>query len=204
MASLDEEGLTYLWEKIKSALSGKVDRVSGKGLSANDYTTAEKNKLAGIAAGANKYVHPIHKAKTSGLYKITVDETGHVSGAVQATKEDIEDLGISGAMSPIVSKALFQRIEAAGKWYYGSDSNLQKYSEIRLWVEIADGWKGWVVLTADDPAETVVTVYLTAAYNARIHLKWDTGANEVGIYVRNIGSGWNAAQVSVGRMEYIR
>ncbi len=42
MASLDEEGLTYLWEKIKSALSGKVDRVSGKGLSANDYTTAEK------------------------------------------------------------------------------------------------------------------------------------------------------------------
>ena len=133
-----------------------------------------------------------------------MDETGHVSGAVQATKEDIEDLGISGAMSPIVSKALFQRIEAAGKWYYGSDSNLQKYSEIRLWVEIADGWKGWVVLTPDDPAETVVTVYLTAAYNARIHLKWDTGANEVGIYVRNIGSGWNAAQVSVGRMEYIR
>ena len=183
MASLDEEGLTYLWEKIKSALSGKVDRVSGKGLSANDYTTTEKNKLKGIEAGANKYVHPIHTAKTSGLYKITVDETGHVSGAVQATKEDIEDLGISGAMSPIVSKALFQRIEAAGKWYYGSDSNLQKYS---------------------DPAETVITVYLTAAYNARIHLKWDTGANEVGIYVRNIGSGWNAAQVSVGRMEYIR
>ena len=59
-------------------------------------------------------------------------------------------------------------------------------------------------MTADDPAEAVITVYLTAAYNARIHLKWDTGANEVGIYVRNIGSGWNAAQISVGRMEYIR
>ena len=52
MASLDEEGLTYLWEKIKSALSGKVDRVSGKGLSVNDYTTAEKNKLKGIVARA--------------------------------------------------------------------------------------------------------------------------------------------------------
>ena len=30
----------------------KVDKISGKGLSTNDYTTAEKNKLSGIAAGA--------------------------------------------------------------------------------------------------------------------------------------------------------
>ena len=33
-------------------MSNKVDKVSGKGLSTNDYTTDEKNKLAGIAAGA--------------------------------------------------------------------------------------------------------------------------------------------------------
>lgn len=32
--------------------SDKVDKVSGKGLSTNDYTTTEKNKLSGIAAGA--------------------------------------------------------------------------------------------------------------------------------------------------------
>lgn len=32
----------------------KVDKVTGKGLSTNDYTTAEKSKLAGIAEGANK------------------------------------------------------------------------------------------------------------------------------------------------------
>lgn len=37
---------------IYSALGGKVDVVSGKGLSTNDYTTTEKNKLAGIATGA--------------------------------------------------------------------------------------------------------------------------------------------------------
>ena len=67
---LDTAGLTYLWSKIKTALSGKVDKVSGKGLSTNDYTTAEKNKLAGIAAGANKYVHPSYTAKTNGLYKV--------------------------------------------------------------------------------------------------------------------------------------
>lgn len=37
---------------MNTALSGKVDKVSGKQLSTNDYTTAEKNKLSGIAAGA--------------------------------------------------------------------------------------------------------------------------------------------------------
>ena len=36
----------------QTALDNKVDKVTGKGLSTEDYTTAEKSKLAGIAAGA--------------------------------------------------------------------------------------------------------------------------------------------------------
>lgn len=78
-------------------LSGKVDKVAGKGLSTNDYTTAEKNKLAGIAEGANKYVHPSYTAKASGLYKVTVDATGHVSAVAAVTKGDITALGIPGS-----------------------------------------------------------------------------------------------------------
>lgn len=39
-------------------LTGKVDKISGKDLSSNDYTDAEKQKLAGIESGANKYTHP--------------------------------------------------------------------------------------------------------------------------------------------------
>lgn len=39
--------------KVLAGLDGKVDKVTGKGLSTNDYTTAEKNKLSGIAAGAD-------------------------------------------------------------------------------------------------------------------------------------------------------
>ena len=42
---LDKSGLTLLISKIKDALSGKVDVVSGKGLSTNDYTSAEKAKV---------------------------------------------------------------------------------------------------------------------------------------------------------------
>lgn len=200
MAFLSYDGLLYFWQKIKALLAGKVDKVDGKGLSTNDYTTAEKNKLAGlmnyihpttsgnkhipaggsanqilgwsadgtakwvnekdttysvmsgatidadgesglvpsptkgaqrwldstgawttppnttygaasstsaglmtaadkkkldgIATGANKYVHPSYTAHDSGLYKITVDATGHVSAVTAVAKGDITALGI--------------------------------------------------------------------------------------------------------------
>ena len=44
--------------ELETGLAGKVDVVTGKGLSTNDYTTEEKTKLAGIAENANNYVHP--------------------------------------------------------------------------------------------------------------------------------------------------
>lgn len=59
---LDENGLAHLWQRIKllvtNNVSSKVDKVDGKGLSTNDYTNAEKTKLAGIADGAQKNVQP--------------------------------------------------------------------------------------------------------------------------------------------------
>lgn len=61
---LDKSGLTLLISKVKAALSGKVDVVSGKGLSSNDYTSAEKNKLSGIASGAQANV--IESVKVNG------------------------------------------------------------------------------------------------------------------------------------------
>ena len=42
----------------QTALNNKVDKITGKGLSTEDYTTAEKTKLAGVETGANNYTHP--------------------------------------------------------------------------------------------------------------------------------------------------
>ena len=42
----------------QTALDTKVDKVAGKQLRSEDYTTAEKSKLSGVAAGANNYSHP--------------------------------------------------------------------------------------------------------------------------------------------------
>ena len=55
---VDNDGLLYFWQKIKALFAGKVDKADGMGLSANNYTAAEKTKLAGIATGANNYTHP--------------------------------------------------------------------------------------------------------------------------------------------------
>ncbi|WP_206109385.1 pyocin knob domain-containing protein [Paenibacillus apii] len=56
---------------MTTQLSNKVDKVAGKQLSTEDYTTTEKNKLAGIATGANNYVHPASHPATM----ITEDST---------------------------------------------------------------------------------------------------------------------------------
>lgn len=48
MAFLDSSGVTRLWQHIIAKLGNKVDKETGKGLSTNDYTTTEKNKLASI------------------------------------------------------------------------------------------------------------------------------------------------------------
>lgn len=81
--------------KIKAWGEGKfVAQETGKVLSSNDYTSAEKTKLSGIAEGANKYVHPSYTAQKSGLYKVTVDASGHVSATTAVAKAGITGLGI--------------------------------------------------------------------------------------------------------------
>jgi len=55
---------------------------------------ASVTKLKGIDEGANKYTHPTHTARASGLYKITVDKLGHVIAVSAVQKSDITNLGI--------------------------------------------------------------------------------------------------------------
>ena len=50
-------------EGLQTALNGKVNTVSGKGLSTEDYTTAEKTKLSGIAAGATANIGTVTTVK---------------------------------------------------------------------------------------------------------------------------------------------
>lgn len=53
------------------------------------YTTAERDKLSGL----ENYVHPAHTAYNKGMYKVAVDDEGHVTEAEAMTKEDIYNAG---------------------------------------------------------------------------------------------------------------
>lgn len=119
---LDKAGAVHLWKTIEAILGTKVDKIEGFGLSSNDYTTEEKKKLAslsdpnvattennglmssadkakldGIEAGANNYTHPVYEAKQAGLYRISVDNTGHVATADKMTSEELVAEGVSPA-----------------------------------------------------------------------------------------------------------
>lgn len=77
----------------QAALNNKVDKITGKGLSTNDYTTEEKNKLSGIAVGAQ--VNVIDEIKVNGV-ALTPDGKS-VNVTVPTTPSDI------GAQEELVS-----------------------------------------------------------------------------------------------------
>lgn len=88
--------MTLLISKIKSALGGKVDVVSGKGLSTNDYTSAEKQKLSGIANGAQ--VNVIESVKVNGM-KLTPSSKAVDVTVPTKTSQLTNDSGYQSATS---------------------------------------------------------------------------------------------------------
>lgn len=102
---------TGKWRKIKlgcdvdlsgyattAALNNKVDKVSGKGLSTNDFTAAYKIKLDGIANGANNYSLPVAGDVLGGIklgysasgknYPVQIDNTNKAYVYVPWTDTD--------------------------------------------------------------------------------------------------------------------
>lgn len=77
-----------------------INGTSGSTYNLNNITKVEASSTNGKikinGTDTTVYTHPSHTAKTSGLYKITVDSLGHVSAATAVAKADITALGIPG------------------------------------------------------------------------------------------------------------
>jgi len=99
----------------------KVDKVAGKGLSTNDYTTAEKNKLAGIATGANK----------------TVVDTALSSSSTNPVQNKVVNTAISNLSALVGDTSVSQQISNA-------------IAQIDYPVDSVNGKTGAVQLTASD------------------------------------------------------
>ena len=82
--------LLYFKQKITDLLNKKVDKVGGKQLSTNDYTTEEKNKLAGLS----NYSLPTASSTTKGGIKVgaglAVTEDGILSATGGGTADAVE------------------------------------------------------------------------------------------------------------------
>ena len=97
----------YTESETDTKLGTKVDKVTGKGLSSNDYTDSEKEKLSGIEERANNYTHPSYTARTgkptsnqtpsfggtATVSQINSDGTGHITGATNRTIKIPDNLG---------------------------------------------------------------------------------------------------------------
>lgn len=87
---------------VANQIGNKVDKVSGKGLSTNDYTTTEKNKLSGIESGANKTVVDTELSGTS----TNPVQNKVVNTAINSLKTLVGDTAVSTQISnAIASKA---------------------------------------------------------------------------------------------------
>lgn len=83
---------TTAMDALNKAIVNKVDKVEGKGLSANDFTTALKTKLEGITANATK----VEKSITNGNVKINGVETQVYAHPTSAGNKHIPAGGASG------------------------------------------------------------------------------------------------------------
>lgn len=70
MAFLDKTGLERLWLHINSRLNKKVDKIDGKDLSTNDYTTTEKEKLANLPTPTTADAGKILRVNSEGKYEL--------------------------------------------------------------------------------------------------------------------------------------
>ncbi len=127
----------------QTALNNKVDKVAGKGLSENDYTTIEKNKLAGIETGAQKN---------------TVTSVASKTGAVTLTKSDVGLGNVDNTSDANKPVSTAQAAAIAAK----ADKPVAIYDEITL---LSGDWTAVTLANA-------TSIYGSAEYENWFQQRW--------------------------------
>ena len=167
---------THNYERVKvgdgktlvSALpfidNNKVDKVTGKGLSTNDYTTTEKNKLAGIAEGANK----------------TVVDTALSASSTNPVQNKVINAAISNLNTLVGDTAVSEQIAAANMIYVGPDRPTDP--NIKVWINTAEEGTGVIPML---PRVSTITLAAngwtgnTAPYSQVVEVNTATPATKV-------------------------
>ncbi|MCM1302098.1 MAG: hypothetical protein NC250_01190 [Alistipes senegalensis] len=180
---------------ILAQLGGKVDKVAGKQLSTEDFTTDEKSKLAGIADNANNYVHPSnHPASmiaedatrrfVTDAEKMTWSNKAPNTNATQSAaglmspedKEKLDNLDTSfvtlNTEQPVAAKKDFRKGIRARSQATQDDPGVL--------VEIGDG--GYAVMTLGDASDTEYAGFYKSHTTPSFWRDSIGGADEAGRY----------------------
>ena len=161
---------------------GNADTVNGH--------TVEANVPADAVFTDTVYTHPMYDTKSNGLYKITVDDTGHVSDVSTVTKTDITALGIPAqdttySEATTTSAGLMSATDKSrldGLVATGGEANQNAFSNVVV---------GDKIITADNTTDTLT---ITAGDN--ITLTPDETNN--GITISSKDTTYGAAGASLG------
>ena len=161
MKYLDGNGLLHLWSKIKTWVNGrgfltssdienKVDKEAGKGLSTNDYTDADKAKVAtALQSETDPTVPSWAKAQTKPTY--TASEVGAIPSTDKGANGGVATLDSSGKVPQsqlpsyvddvleYANRAQFPATGENGKIYVAIDTNKTYRWSGSAYVEIAQG-----------------------------------------------------------------
>ena len=185
---LDYAGLQTFWDKIKGFVgTNYVAKVVGKGLSTNDYTTDEKNKLAGIESGAQ--VNVITGIKMEGAAD---NLTPNPSNKVVTVP--VDSLLSSTSINPVQNKVVYTAIATLASAVDNSVQSVQDDGYISASLsDIGDGSQDGQKLTiaATSELKNAITTAKNALQKADIVSGTSNGTISVGgedVAVKGLGS----------------
>lgn len=141
-------------ENVQSQIDSKVDKVTGKGLSTEDYTTAEKTKLSGIEEGAQKNTVISVNSKTDAVTLVkgdvglgNVDNTSDVDKPISTATQTALD-----TKQPAITASGILQGDGAGNITAAEEAEV---SLVALTIDMVDGAVGFTDEEQQTVAETV-------------------------------------------------
>lgn len=197
---LDDAGLQALWGKVTGKLSGKVDKVEGKQLSTEDYTTAEKTKLSGIETGAE--VNDIVAVQVNGTdltpdanRKVNVEAiTGvSVNGAAQAPTSGVVDVTVPTNNNQLTNGAGYQTASDVSSAIATAVAGITAFDYEVVQTLPQTGTKGVIYLVPNSGSGTNI-------YDEYIYISTDGGTTfvfeKIGTTEMDLSNYWNGTNLT--------
>lgn len=136
---VDEVAMSHAVVKIKELLEDKVNTEEGKGLSSNDYTTAEKEKLAGL----ENYVLPTASTEVAGGVKVgaglQMNEEGVLSVTGGGTADAVEWANVQSKPADLVGFGLDDDVNTAISTAIADLASKDEITEMETKIEAMEG-----------------------------------------------------------------